>query len=87
MRKQREYLARRVRLNSQGYDAQGSYWGHGAPLFFAERVSDGESDYVRAADAAHAREILAKRLGADLRAPRFGGTRTPRGETAALHRI
>jgi hypothetical protein len=36
MLKAEDSYLRRVRLNSQGYDAQGCYYGTGAPLYRAE---------------------------------------------------
>ncbi len=48
--------AERVRINRQGYDSRGTYWGVGAPLY---RVYDdvvGDYDYVRAATAKEAKE-------------------------------
>lgn len=48
----------RVRLNSGGYDAQGSYWGHGQPLYyFMYDAGDTiESGTLRASDRESAKE-------------------------------
>ena len=50
----------RVRLNQGGYDASGSYWGAGCPLFwFSFEDAYGEvSDHVRAYDRADAKAAI-----------------------------
>lgn len=51
------YLSR-IRLNSQGYDSGGAYWGIGKPLY---RVSDGSEGYfIRARDRYEAKSIVRK---------------------------
>lgn len=46
-----------VRIGSQGYAPDGTYWGHGAPLWCA--FNDGSRVYVRAIDRDNAKlEIL-----------------------------
>ena len=35
---------RRVRLDSGGYDPLGTYWGHGAPLYWAAADIPGDPD-------------------------------------------
>jgi len=53
---------RRVRINSQGYDASGAYWGVGMPLW---HCSTEDSDaHVRAYDREHAKEKLLKQYPA-----------------------
>lgn len=53
----RLYL-RRVRVDQGGYDALGTYWGIGAPLWWCAD-DDGEVDFVlRAADRARAKDIV-----------------------------
>mgnify|MGYP001580030912 CR=1 FL=1 len=47
----------RVRIDSQGYDAGGAYWGIGAPLWCATDEEDFE-EYVRAGTRAHAAHLL-----------------------------
>lgn len=48
----------RVRLNSQGYDSGGAYWGHGAPLYVAQD-DDGNRQFERG----HSRAAVALVLG------------------------
>jgi hypothetical protein len=50
----------RVRINSQGYDSSGTYWGIGDRLY---HFDDGGrcSDHIRAIDRAAAKAILARR--------------------------
>jgi hypothetical protein len=53
MTKRRDITARRVRLDSQGYDSSGSYWGNSKPLYWIAFVaSDGNeiSEMIRATD-------------------------------------
>jgi hypothetical protein len=38
------WFIRRIRLNSQGYDVQGTYWGTGKPLWYAYSA-DGQYDF------------------------------------------
>lgn len=73
--------AERVRINRQGYDSRGTYWGVGAPLY---RVSsdDGFTDiHVRAATAAEAKnKVRGNPCEAKPRAnPNFHFPRTARG--------
>lgn len=56
---------RKVWLNAQGYDAGGSYWGIGAPLWQASDERDWI--YFRAADRAAAKQYLAGVAGQPLR--------------------
>lgn len=48
----------RVRLDRQGYDSRGSYWGAGAPLFAYESEDYSAYGHVRAADRAGAKRKL-----------------------------
>jgi hypothetical protein len=58
----------RVRLNRQGYERDGTYWGVGAPLFHYELEKEGRSNHLRADSRSHAREILkAKYPGAKVK--------------------
>lgn len=53
----------RVRINYQGYDPSGSYWGIGKPLYFYEFElgDDYICDYIRAYDREDAKNrILSK---------------------------
>lgn len=50
------WYIRRVRLNNQGYDRQGSYWGGGIPLWYVYDANGkfefhirGHKDYARCA--------------------------------------
>lgn len=56
----RKFWLRRVRLDSGGYDNGGAYWGHGAPLYYAETESvDGEVvRYFRASDREAAKAAI-----------------------------
>lgn len=60
---------RRVNLNAGGYDANGTYFGIGSPLYWAASEC-GEVDYMlRAPDRAAARDIVLSRYpGARVRA-------------------
>lgn len=61
------FTLQRVRVNSQGYDAGGSYWGAGQPLWYAGvRTAAGYAeDYFRAADRAAAKaHVRAQHPGA-----------------------
>lgn len=49
----------RVRLNSGGYDDGGAYWGFSSPLYCCD--GDGFTDYCRADDRDHAKDIMAHR--------------------------
>ena len=54
---------RRVRLDSQGYDPSGRYWGAGAPLWLAEGQEgedEGRYSYVRAASREEAKHLFPK---------------------------
>lgn len=56
----RKLSAERVRINRQGYDSRGRYWGVGEPLY---RVSSADGDidmHVRAASAKSAKAKVGK---------------------------
>jgi hypothetical protein len=57
---------RRVRINSQGYDDKGHYWGVGQPLFYREwDEAEGpytSGGYMRADDRDHAKGIIRAEL-------------------------
>lgn len=59
----RKFYLRRIRLDSGGYDNGGAYWGHGAPLWYAETESvDGEAImYFRAPDRDAAKVAVLRR--------------------------
>lgn len=42
--------ARRVRINRQGYDSHGHYYGVGAPVFYVYNEDAGFEEWVRASD-------------------------------------
>ncbi len=56
--------ARRVRLDSGGYDQGGAYWGHGAPLYYVYGAEDGAA-FVRARSNAAAIEAAIATNGDD----------------------
>lgn len=54
----------RIRINRQGYDSSGRYWGVGAPLFSAydgDTFGDIYTDTFRAADRDAAKAHVRKR--------------------------
>lgn len=57
----RRFYLERIRLDSQGYDRHGRYWGVGRPLF---QYDDGGQliGEVRADDRRHAKELVRRRL-------------------------
>ena len=52
----------RVRVNPQGYDASGAYWGAGPDVFIATTPSGAEEITVRARNVSEAREKVAAEL-------------------------
>lgn len=55
-----EIMFWQVRLNSQGYDKRGTYYGVGMRVY-TFMLEDGAIDQFRALDRQHAREILTAR--------------------------
>ena len=53
---------RRIRINAQGYDAGGAYWGVGAPLYWAGTESGDWEAYFRARDREAAKRYVAEQL-------------------------
>jgi len=54
----RKFTLQRERLNSQGYDSCGCYWGVGSPLYWYA-TDDGEiSRHIRARDRKHAKAVV-----------------------------
>lgn len=51
---------RRIRINNQGYDSKGNYWGVGEFLYEVEDGNIGECFYYRAYSREHAKEKHAK---------------------------
>lgn len=52
---------RRVRLDSGGYDPNGTYFGHGEPLYWVATAYS-EVDYMlRARDRKHAKQLVTER--------------------------
>ncbi len=51
---------RRVRLNSGGYDRNGTYFGGGAPLYWYANKDGTIDGMTRASGREHAREIVLK---------------------------
>lgn len=69
----------RIRLNSQGYDARGRYWGQGERLYHCPEVEEArdvtwfyfrEHSECRAKDVKAAREIFRSRLERMAKYPR-----------------
>jgi hypothetical protein len=52
-----KWTLQRVRLNSGGYDASGSYWGVDKPLYWAGN-DEGASFHFRAADREKAKAFV-----------------------------
>jgi hypothetical protein len=48
--------AERVRINRQGYDSRGTYWGVGAPLYRVYDDVEGKYEHIRATTAKEAKE-------------------------------
>ena len=54
------FLLRRVPIDRQGYERDGTYWGTGAPLFEYE-TPDGDIDHLRAGSRESAKaKVIAK---------------------------
>lgn len=53
----RKLLAEHVRIDRQGYDRRGSYWGVGQKLYRVSDYETGMDTFVRASDAKSAKEI------------------------------
>ena len=62
----------RIRVNAQGYDASGAYWGAGPDVFIASLNDGAQEITVRAKSLADAREKLAAELARPPGAPRAG---------------
>jgi hypothetical protein len=56
------FSLQRVRINSQGYDSSGQYYGRGAPLYRAESKLTGHVIELRAGDRKTAKEKLCQAL-------------------------
>jgi len=53
IRQRRTFAIQRVRLNTEGYDSQGAYWGVGEPLYVAVGTASSQTGvtlWVRARD-------------------------------------
>ena len=57
-----EFRLQRLRINRDGYDASGAYWGAGHDVFLAASPGGGEEITVRARNLAEARQIVAAEL-------------------------
>ena len=68
----------RVRVNAQGYDASGAYWGAGSDVFIASLNGGAQEITVRAKSVTEAREKVAAELARPLGTPR-AGAREPIG--------
>ena len=58
----RRLAVQRIRVNAQGYDSGGSYWGAGHDVFIATTPDGAEEITVRARNVAEAREKVAAEL-------------------------
>jgi hypothetical protein len=67
---------RHVRLNSQGYDSDGRYWGNGSPLYRAEIETDNDcwTTETRASDPTEALVAIANKLRYSTRFGHSGAT-------------
>lgn len=54
----RKFYLERVRINSQGYDSSGAYWGTGEPLYWAHDYPATHECFVRGATRAAAKEAV-----------------------------
>ena len=60
----RRLAVQRIRVNAQGYDSGGAYWGAGHDVFIATTPDGAEEVTVRARNVAEAREKGCRRAGA-----------------------
>ena len=58
----RRLAVQRIRVNAQGYDSGGAYWGAGHDVFIATTPDGSEEVTVRARNVAEAREKVAAEL-------------------------
>jgi hypothetical protein len=58
----RRLTVQRIRVNAQGYDSGGAYWGAGPDVFIATTPDGSEEVTVRARNVAEAREKVAAEL-------------------------
>lgn len=68
----------RIRVNAEGYDRGGAYWGAGPDVFIASTPDGAQEITVRAKSAAEAREKVAAELARPLGQP-MAGPREPIG--------
>jgi plasmid stabilization system protein ParE len=61
----------RVRVNAQGYDASGAYWGAGPDVFIATTLDGTEEVTVRARNVSDARDKVAAELARQPGTPRL----------------
>lgn len=57
----RKFTLRQVRINFQGYDSGGAYWGVGSPLYWASNQDCTIEFFFRAFDRRNAREVVEAR--------------------------
>lgn len=60
------YSLRRHRLNRQGYDSSGAYWGSGNPLYVLEFRADGHTSTESAFFRAASRDIAMDKAKAEI---------------------
>ncbi len=55
-----KFILQRVRLNKEGYDSNGAYWGVDMPLYWAYYFDHEHNinEYIRARDRDHAKTII-----------------------------
>ena len=59
--------AKKVRINRQGYDSSGKYWGAGGQPLYLVTNDDGDFAYVRASTATVAKAAAKAEWGARVR--------------------
>jgi hypothetical protein len=69
--------ATRLRINRQGYDSRGRYWGIGAPVYEVEHDDNGSVFATRAPSAKEAKAKVLKDQGRGHRHPYYPGQPWP----------
>ena len=54
----KDITARKVRLDSQGYDSSGAYWGNDKPLYWIAFVADNGNEISEIIRATNRREAV-----------------------------
>lgn len=71
--------AQRIRVNRQGYDSSGAYWGAGQDVFIVTTPDDSEQVTLRARNAAEAKQRAQAELDGKAKTASEGGPRQPIG--------